>query len=153
MYNYSDLYQQQLIAKQMITHQYAIIQEQALTTEKRATEIFEIVVNNPECYYYIHSVLAFEKIDGNFLNELADCVAEYIHFKNGKYKLDLEHLKIQYRKAVLKLIRFRKQIYNEIILNALQDIEKEIETEDSKSKMLDTSIDTKEVKKIVSKKS
>lgn len=137
-------YYDETLMQRAIATQYQLIQEHANRSEKRTSAILKIVIENPECFYLIHSVVDFNLISRNFMRELTEVVSEFLFFKKT-WNITMSHLQVEYTQACLQLIQFQKEIKNEIILNALKYLEK-TEQDIIKEELTETNIAINELK-------
>jgi len=130
--NYSFQLQREQLIQDLIKRQYGEIAKQSILSEKRITEILSKIITDYKEFYKIHTYVDFSKINSKFYKKLCEIVSQLYYYED-KLKITNHLLENQYTKMMLLLISKRKQIFNDIILNALEtETEKEIEIDFAK---------------------
>ena len=118
--NYEE-YQQNVVASNIKE-----ISDFALSSEKRATEIFQEILLDIQNFFKIHTLIEFKNVSDKFFKKLVRIVNTYLHYKKNR-KIRRIDLEFQYSERILLLLSKRKIIFNDILLNYLTKKEESLE--------------------------
>lgn len=112
---YTNLIDREKFKTEIAIAQISEIYENTLLSEKRATEILNIVMNEPSLFHLLNSIIDFNKVNNKFYSEL--CSLANRIFLDSKLEIVDYTLISDYRKMMLEIISKRKEIFKEIIMN------------------------------------